>query len=176
MALNINTDLGLTSQASAVSSKNTDLVKGDELTRIAKEILTATPKRTTTATNVNSSDVKIFSQGADINLVKQVATNRTGYDVFLSQNTMQAINALKAQAAQSQAQNLTKVVDGKIYVNAEKVDTADKKPTLNINSFQGIQLSESSSLYKDKKGSGGFFVPLEKNKNENTKEGINLII
>ncbi len=174
MVPNVNREIGIQPNSNLFAPKPTGIVKGDELTSLAREILTNSPRRA----QVNTADVKIFTQGADVNSVKQVATNLNGYNVFLSQEALNSINALKANAALNQANNLSKVVDGKIHLNSEKTDVSDVKSNLNSNVFQGILVSESASTDKDRKGPGGIYMPFEKDdeENENKKQGINLVI
>ena len=186
MALSVNNELSITKQSnlfasaagSSVSPSTTpttspsDIIKGDELSRVAREILSGAQRKTAVA----PTDVKIFTQGANVDTVKQVATNRTGFDVTLSQDAMQAINSLKAQAAQNQVQNLTPIVDGKIHINADKFDISESKSIFNLENYRETEVSQSSSLYKDRKGPGGLFVPFQKDEENDNKKGLSLII
>lgn len=181
MALNIDTSAGISKQASLFASPNNGIVSDSELTNVAKQILSATPAKVNLpqgnylgSRNINNVDVKFYEAGYDINAVKQAATNRTGFDVNLSQNALNSINALKAQAAQIQAMNLTKAVDGKIHVNAEKPDSADLKSTMS-NFNTNVEVFQAANADKDKKGPGGFYLPQE-NSEEEKEEGLNLII
>jgi len=174
MVLSVNREIGIQPNSNIIASKQAGIIKGDELTTLAREILTGSPSRKAA---VNTADVKIFTQGADVNSVKQVATNLTGYNVFLSQDALNAINALKANAAQTQAQNLSKVVDGKIHINGEQSDIFVSKSANSGNVFLGMMVSESANTDKDRKGPGGIYVPFEKEEEEeNKKSGINLLI
>ncbi len=173
MALSVNREIGITPQGNIFAPKPSDIVKSDELTKLAREILTSAPGRK----QASVTDVKIFSQGADVNTVKQAATNRTGFNLVLSQDARQAISGLKAQAALSRAQNLAKTVDGRIHINAEKTDFSNIKPAFSGSIEQNILVSESSATDKDRKGPGGFYIPLmEEEEIEGEKEGINLVI
>ena len=182
MALSVNRELGAARQSNLFSPQSVGIVKEDELTKVAREILSATPKKINlgesyySRINTNTSaDLKIFSPGADINVVKQTATNLTGYNVTISQDAANAINTLKAQAAQSQIKNLTKIVDGKIHINSEKADTAETKSIFTSNEYKNVEVFHTSNLYKDKKGSGGLYIPFEDNKDDNNK-GLDLTI
>lgn len=171
MALSINREIGIRPQGNVFVPNPSDTVKGDELTRVAREILFSNPRKT----SVNAAEVKIFTQGADVNTVRQTATNIAGFDVNISENAQQAINGLKALAAQNQVQNLSKVVDGKIHINSEKTDFSENKSIFNNSGQNGIYVSESATTDKDRKGPGGFYMPFEKEEEE-TKKGINLVI
>ena len=182
MALSVNKDLSITRQSNLFSPQSVGIVKEDELTKVAREILSAAPKKINlgesyySRINTNTStDLKIFSPGADINVVKQTATNLTGYNVTISEDAANAINTLKAQAAQSQINNLTKIVDGKIHINSEKTDTAEVKSIFTPNEYKSVEVFHTSNLDKDKKGSNGLYMPLEKNEDDNN-EGLDLII
>ena len=181
MALNVNTNLGITKQTNVFAPKTAGIVEDSELTNVAKQILSATPKRVnfgqasfSRSNSVNNLDVKLYAAGYDVNAVKQAATNQTGYNVNLSQNALSAINSLKAQAAQLQSANLTKLVDGKIHINSEKTGTAALKPSSMFNNSTNVEVFQSANTNKDRKGPGGFYMPLEKE--EQKEEGLNLII
>ena len=58
--------------------------------------------------------------------------------------------------------------------NEVKTDVSETGNVFTSNGHQNIELAESSSLYKDRKGPGGFYVPFEKEVED--KEGINVII
>jgi len=182
MVLNVNTNLDIAGQANVFATKTTGIVEDSELTNVAKQILSAAPAKInlgqtsfTRSNSVNNLDVKLYAAGYDVNAVKQAATNQTGFEVNLSQNALSAINSLKAQAAQLQSANLSKAVDGKIHINSEKPDTAALKPTTMFNSSTDVEVFQSTNTNKDRKGPGGFYMPLEKNE-EQKEEGLNLII
>lgn len=172
MAFSINREIGINPQSKLFAPNPSDFIRGDELSKVARDLLSTSSVRT----SVNTPDVKIFTQGADVVTVRQVATNMTGYDVSISQDAMSAINALKAQAAQNQVQNLSRVVDGKIHINSEKVDASEVKSIFNNSGNNGIQVSESANTNKDRRSSGGFFIPFEMEEEGESQEGINLVI
>lgn len=181
MVLNVNTNLAVEKPANVYTSPNNGIVNDGELTKVAKEILTAAPSRTNSAqglftksNNTNNLDVKLFAAGYDVNVVKQAATNRTGFDVNLSQNALNAINTLKAQAAQYNVTQMTKAVDGKIHVNTEKPDASELKSNLTFGNNNEVEVFESASANKDRRGPGGFFLPFQEN--EEDEEGLNLVI
>jgi len=179
MALNVNTNLNIAQQSIIPASQSAGIVSDAELTNVAKEILTATPAkilgRTNTVKTVNTFDVKMFEAGYDVNSLKQIATNKSGFDLNISQNAVNNINTLKAQAAQMQATNLSKVVEGKIHINSEKVDISELKAAIASTQAE-LEIFESGNLGRDRKGPGGFYIPLEKEEEEEAKEGLNLVI
>lgn len=175
MALNINTNMNIAAKSSAFVPQNAGIVSDAELTNVAKSILSATPKQILGRTNAaNNFDVKFFEAGYDTNALRQVATNKTGYDLNISQNALNNINSLKAQAAQLNVNNLSKVIDGKIHVNSEKADIADLKAAIASLSAD-VEVFQSGNLDKDRKGSGGFYIPQEEGEEEQ-KKGLNLVI
>ncbi|HSA06987.1 MAG TPA: hypothetical protein P5556_07385 [Candidatus Gastranaerophilales bacterium] len=182
MALNTNTNLSIAGQSNIFNSKTSGIVNENELTNVAKQILLAAPGKISssqvsyTRPNLSTNiDVKFFEAGYDINAVKQAATNRTGYDVVLSTETLNSINLLKAHAAQNQALNIAKAVDGKIHINSEKPENADFKSLFMPGEPKNVEIFESSNLSKDRKGPGAFYIPLKGDKEEK-KEGLNLVI
>lgn len=173
MALSVNREIGIKGQSNIFAPQPSDFVKGDELSRVAREILTGAPRK---AAPAQTADVKIFSQGAELAQVKQVATNRTGLDVSLSFQAQHAINGLKAMAAQNQVQNLSRVVDGKINFNAERAEASEMKSVFSGYS-NNIEIFNTANVNKDRKGPGGFYLPiLGEDEEEAQKEGINLVI
>jgi|GEM_PF-2301142 len=182
MALNVNTNLGIERPSNIYAPQNGGIVSDNELTSLAKQILSATPAKSATTqgalTRTNQRvnlDVKLYEAGYDINFVKQSATNRTGYDLNLSQNALKSIDTLKAQAAQNQVRNITKAVDGKIHINSEKPDTAELKALNNTNFNPEMEVFQAANTNKDRRGPGGFYMPQENPEDENN-EGLNLTI
>lgn len=179
MVLNINTNLGVAKSANVFASPNNGIVTESELTRVAKEILTAEPAKTsltlTRSGNLNNVDVKFFDAGYDVTAVKQAATNRTGFNVNLSQDTLNSINVLKAQAAQNQAMNLTRAVDGKIHINSERPDASELKAKFISFNNTDFEVFQAASTDKDRRGPGGFYLPFKDNEDER-EEGLNMVI
>ncbi len=175
MALNVNTNLAVERSANVFATPSNGIVSDSELTNVAKQILTAAPGKSFSRVNsYNSLDVRFFEAGYDFNAVKQTAVNRTGLDVSLSQNAYNSINALKAHAAQNQAMNLTKSVDGKIHINIEKPENAELKTAL-ANFNTDVEVFQASTTNKDRRGPGGFYIPRE-DREEEKEEGLNLVI
>lgn len=181
MALNVNTNLAVESSANVFATPNNGIVGDSELTNVAKQILSATPGRSSVlqgalsrANPNNNIDVKFFEAGYDLNAVKQTATNRIGLDVTLSQNALNSINALKAQAAQNQTRNPTRTVNGKIHINIEKPENAELKAA--ISKFNpDMEVFQTANTDKDRKGPGGFYIP-QQNGEQDKEEGLNIVI
>lgn len=173
MGLNINRETGIAGRL-GVAPVSSGIVGGEDLTKVAREILSTASTR---AKAPDNNGLKIFTPGSDISLAKQVAVNRTGYDVTLSQNALSAINAMKAQAVQSQVQNLSKTIDGKIHINSEKRDVGEIENVFSAETPYNIEVMQSSSLFKDRRGSGELYAPVEdtEEKENGNTEGIDLI-
>jgi hypothetical protein len=171
--------MGILSQ-NIFAPKPSDIISGDELSRVAKEILSAATirphlKETTSSRYAQAinTDIKLYSPGADLNVARQTAINQAGYDVALSQNAQNNINALKAMAAQSQIRNLANIVDGKIHINHEPIDLKEFKSV--FMSGNNDEVHNTSDLSRDRRGSGGFYIPYDDNEEEKD-EGLNLVI
>ncbi len=178
MALSINTNLGVESRAAIPASSNSGIVSENELNKVAKEILTSAARKTNSAqsrfSGNNNAEVKFFDAGYDINAVKQAAANRTGLNVNLSQQALASINALKAHSAQAQAMNLSRTVDGKIHVNSERPDGSELKEMYATGSKTGLEVFDTASTDKDRKGPGGFYLPFQQNSEE--EDGLNMLV
>lgn len=181
MDLSVRTNAGIAKASAMIAGGNPGIVGESELMKTAKAILSGS----TGVAGVNSSntyinravsnvDVKLYDAGFNPEAVRQAATNRTGYDVNLSFNAIESINALKAQAAKMQIQNLSGIVDGKIHINAERPETASLKDAFSSNT-NFLEVFNSSNTNKDRKGPGGFYIPLQKGENDK-EEGLNIVI
>lgn len=181
MDLNVRTNTGIAKASAMIAGGNAGIVGESELMKTAKAILSGStgtagikPSNTFINRTTSNIDVKLYEAGFNPETVRQAATNRTGYDVNLSFNAIDSINALKAQAAKMQVQNISSIVDGKIHINVEKAETASLKQSSMENSIN-IEVFNSSNTNKDRKGPGGFYIPLQKGENEK-EEGLNIII
>jgi len=139
------------------------IVTGAELERVSKEIFGgAQVKSTEKSSQINqqqnqqtqqSAQLGLYDRKTDINLTQQVAQARTDFNVQLSPQALQNIEALRTLAA-TQQNNVHKLSEGKIYVpvdNSPKSDVetvfAVSHPTSVLNAF---------AMDKDKKGSNAF--------------------
>jgi len=158
MSLNIYGNIGTTYSG---------IVTGAELERVSQEIFggaSLKPAEQVNQTNsqkVNyqpqteqtQSQINLYSRNTDINLTQQVSQAKVDFNVQLSPQAMQNIEALKTMAATQQT-NVHKLNEGKVYVpvdNSEKSDVENifalSHPTSVLNAF---------SMDKDRKGSSPF--------------------
>jgi len=170
-------------QYSSIATSN-DLVSSSELENITKELFSAAPSTLSTnktSSNLNLSNLSftksesankglsLFGANAQLNsdqLVKVIA-NKAGYNVTLSENALNSINALNTQAAKVQTNAYSKQMDGKVYVPAETADFSNKKSVFETSNAP-VTL-EIGNMNKDKRGSNPFVVTLKnEQKQENT--------
>ncbi len=104
-------------------------------------------------TQTSQTQINLYNRNTDINLTQQVSQTKVDYNVQLSPQAMQNIEALRILAATQQT-NVHKLSEGKIYIpvdNSKKSDVetvfALPHPTSVVNAF---------SLEKDRKGSNPF--------------------
>lgn len=170
------------------NSNTNSLVSGIELEQISKGILSAAPVVTPANLDQDLSKInlnifknpeaalKVFGNEANANtqVIKQIATNRAGFDVNLSENALTAIESLNARAARAQAFDMANRISGKIHVSVEAPDFTNTKNVFSLNNAP--QLFETGNLSKDRKGSNPFSLKTaEKNNKENNKE-LNLFV
>ncbi|MCR4881419.1 MAG: hypothetical protein K6A44_05645 [bacterium] len=157
-----------------IGTTYTGIVTGAELERVSQEIFGGAqvkaaektqPQQQVQTQQATPQQVDLYSRSTDLNLTQQVAQIKTDFNVQLSPQALQNIQALNAYAATQQASNVQRVSDGRFQPmvdNSQKSDIetifAVPHPTTIIKSF---------SLDKDKKGSNPFaYTP--NNKEEQT--------
>ena len=155
------------------------IVTGAELERVSQEIFGGAqvkqaektqPQQQVQTQLATPHQVDLYARSTDLNLTQQVSQIKTDFNVQLSPQALQNIQALNAYAATQQASNVQKVSDGRfqpLVDNTQKSDIetifAVPHPTTIIKSF---------SLDKDKKGSNPFaYTP--NSKEEQQTEGTN---
>lgn len=162
-------------------------ISGSELEQISREILNAAPvsqpvqsigqdlpKINFNALNRQEVDLKVFgTEASNSQAIRQVAVNRAGFDVNLSQNAISAIESLKANAANLQALDMSNKVNGKIHFSAETPSFSDLKSVFAVSNAP--QLFAAGNLGKDRKGSNPFSLAKTPGRkvNEN-KDNLNI--
>ena len=155
------------------------IVTGAELERVSQEIFggsqitsgqkvgQASQPAQQTTTPASQTQINLYNRNTDINLTQQVSQAKVDFNVQLSPQAMQNIEALRALAA-TQQNNVHKLSEGKIYIpvdNSQKSDIemafAVSHPTSIVNAF---------SLEKDRKGSNPFAYAQPSAQNEESAE------
>ena len=159
------------------------IVTGAELERVSQEIFGGAQIKAgekigqtsqinqqpaTQQTQPSQPQINLYNRNTDINLTQQVAQTKIDFNVQLSPQAMQNIEALRSLAATQQT-NVHKLSEGKIYIpvdNSQKSDVetvfALPHPTSVLNAF---------SLDKDRKGSNPFaYTQLPSSQNEESAE------
>jgi hypothetical protein len=167
---------------------NSDIVSGSELKQVSSDIFAAAPSVQTEALNNSltrvdftkysnvDTGIKLFGSGqtADINTVKKMATNMSGYNVNLSENTLKSIEALKANAAIMQGSNLSVKMDGKVIIQPPVTESQNTQKPFALN--PATQLFETTDLNRDRRGPNPFFVVPVNKKDKSEEEPTALSI
>jgi hypothetical protein len=167
----------------AIATSN-DLVSSSELESISRELFAAAPSAQPASSvsfgqNVSklnkfdsNNGLKLFGAEAQLSTqnLEQVAVNKAGYNVNLSNNALTSIASLNAQAAKLQF-NAPKQMDGKVFVPEIKADADVKSVFAASNSLQSVEIGE---MNKDRRGSNPFFVPAQKETQDNNQESLNI--
>jgi len=158
------------------------IVTGAELERVSQEIFgnaqVKTPEQfsKTSEATVNqptqpqqtSSQVDLYSRHTDINLTQQVSQAKVDFNVQLSPQALQNIEALKTLAVMQQL-NVHKLSEGKIQV---PVDNSQKSDVLDVFTVSHpTSIVKAFSMDKDKRGSNPFsYVNLSSQNQEESAE------
>lgn len=160
------------------------IVTGAELERVSQEIFggaqvkaaqNSQPQTQVQTTQATPQQVDLYARGTDLNLTQQVSQIKTDFNVQLSPQALQNIQALNAYAATQQQTNIQKVSDGRfqpLVDNSQKSDIetifAVPHPTTIVKSY---------SLDKDRRGSNPFAYTSGKQeeKSENNDSTISII-
>lgn len=162
-----------------------DLVSSSELESISRELFAAAPS-TQSATQVSfgqnvsklnkfeaNNGLKLFGADAQLNAqnMEQVAVNKAGYNVNLSDKALTSIENLKAQAAKLQFSSTPKQMDGKVFVPEFKADADVKSVFAAKNTMETIEIG---NMDKDRKGSNPFYVAAQTETKDDNKESLNI--
>ena len=161
--------LGINGINTNIFAAQAGTVSGEELTKVAGEILSSPKALSFTPSSFNSGilntglDVSLFGTNAsrDANAIKLAATNNAAMDVSLSNKALSAIS------------NFAQFRNGLIHINAEKPDFTGLNDTFAPSSKP--QIFESMNLSKDRKGSSPFYIPQTSKKDAKKTEGINVL-
>lgn len=177
--------LGVNGLNQNIFAKPAETISGMELSKVAQELLSArmssplisSPTPSFNGINFGKSvDVSLFGSSAsnDTNAIKFAATNNAGFELNLSQKTLEAVSSLNAKAANQAVNNIHQFRNGMIHINAEQPNFSGLK-----NAFipsNPPEVFETMNLSKDRKGSSPFYIPNQKSKQKAEKEeGLNLI-
>ncbi len=166
-----------------IGTTYTGIVTGAELERVSQEIFggaqVKAPEKTqpqhqiqTQTQHATQTQVDLYARNTDLKLTQQVSQIKTDFNVQLSPQALQNIQALRMIAATQQQANIQKVSDGRfqpLVDNSQKSDIetvfAVPQPTTIVKAF---------SLDKDKKGSNPFaYTPSNKEENAENTNGSN---
>jgi len=176
MALGVN---GLNQNVFVTKSSGT--VTGSELSKVAQEILSSRSTSSAQSTSFSgfntgrTLDVSLYGSNAsnDTNAIKLAATNKSGYDLQISDKTLSALNSLNSRAAANMMNDVAQLRNGLIHVNNERPDVAALKTSAPLSTQ--TQVFESADLSKDRKGSSPFYVPRNTKTEAQKEEGLNLV-
>jgi hypothetical protein len=175
-------------QFSSIASSN-DLVSTGELENISKELLSKAPSIQSSnkaSTDLNLSKInfnklestnnglKLFGADAQLSAenLQKVAANKAGYNVNLSENAMNSINLLNAQAAKLQTSAYSRQMDGKVNVPSQTYDFSDSKSVFAASNAPTTL--EIGNMNKDKRGSNPFSVSLKNDQKQENTDNINI--
>ena len=163
------------------------IVTGAELERVSQEIFggaqVKAPEKTVQPAQVqsqqtvqptNESQISLYARKTDINFTQQVAQAKVDFNVQLSPQALQNIEALKTLAA-TQQMNVHKLNEGKIYVPVENAQKSDIEVAFALS--HPTTISKSLNLEKDRKGSNPFAYqqPSQKEESAGSPSAINIV-
>lgn len=142
-------------------SRTSGVVSGTELQQVSSEILAQAPTATVQKAehSTPSLDLKIFNADSQLTsqTARQIAANQAGFDVSLSEQALSAIETLRTQAAKSQSANLSRNMDGKVFIPFEKAELANIKSVFAYSN--PVQLQKTINIFKDNQARNFYFTP-----------------
>ena len=151
-----------------IGTAYTGIVTGAELERVSQEIFgnaqvkapeksvkapEAQVNQPTQTQQASPSQIDLYSRHTDINLTQQVSQAKVDFNVQLSPQAMQNIEALKTLAVMQQM-NVHKLSEGKIQI---PVDNSQKSDVLDVFTVgHPTSIVKAFSMDKDKRGSNPF--------------------
>lgn len=140
------------------------IVTGAELERVSQEIFggaqVKAAEKTQTSTQqvqpqqqTTQTEVSMYNRNVDITLTQQLSQAKTDFNVQLSPQAMQNIEALKSMAAMQQ-QSVHKLSEGKIQLPVDNSPKSDIETVFAVP--HATTIIKSFSLDKDKRGSNPF--------------------
>lgn len=154
---------------------NKSYIDISSVNEVAKQIFTKAENKTF---DINTADltkfrrpevgIDLYSQRTNIDTAKQVAVRNAGLDINLNENFIANVQYLNTMAAMN-ATKVQKNVEGKLIA---PIAEGDKSEIKNIFELPGtIELNNSKSLDKDKRGSNPFsFFSMNTNKGQEKQE------
>ncbi len=155
---------------------NRNYIDTSAIGEITKQIFTKAESKSAIDTNVVDLSkfrrpevgIDLYSQRTNLDTTRQIAVRNAGLDINLNQNfiaNVQYLNTMAAQGATKAAKN----VEGKLIA---PVAEGEKSEIKNIFNLPGtIELSNSKTLDKDKRGSNPFsFNSMNTNKGKEQQE------
>ena len=166
-----------------IGTTYTGIVTGAELERVSQEIFggaqvkasektsQATQQTTQVQTQTPADQINLYTRSTDINLTQQVAQAKADFNVQLSPQALQNIQALNILAATQQT-NVHKLNEGKIYIPVDNSQKSDVETAFAIPHATSVM--SAFSMEKDRKGSNPFsYTQLPSNNEEESAESSN---
>ena len=117
------------------------------------------------------SQINLYNRNTDINLTQQVSQAKADFNVQLSPQALQNIEALKILAATQQT-NVHKLSEGKIYIPVDNSQKSDVETAFALPHATSVM--SAFSMEKDRKGSNPFsYTQLPSNNEEESAESSN---
>ncbi len=149
--------IGITSLTSKTSYVDTQSIG-----EIAKQIF-ANAESKSQAFELKSADltkfrrpevgIDLYNNKNNIDVTKQIAIRNAGLDINLNANFIANVQYLNAQAAQN-VQKVNKAVEGKLVAPVAEGEAAQTREVIALP--KSVELNNSKSLDKDKRGSNPF--------------------
>ena len=146
-----------------IGTTYTGIVTGAELERVSQEIFGGAQVKSTEKTSpatqqtpsqqVSPSQINLYNRNTDINLTQQVAQAKADFNVQLSPQALQNIQALNILAATQQT-NVHKLNEGKIYIPVDGSQKSDVESAFALP--HATTVMNAFSMEKDRKGSNPF--------------------
>ncbi len=121
-----------------------------------------------------ASEINLYNRNTDLQLTQQVAQTRVDYNVQLSPQALQNIDALKTLAA-TQQMNTHKLNEGKIFIPVDNSQPSDVQTAFALP--HATSVLNAFSMDKDRKGSNPFAYtqPTSKEDDDNSNGGISIL-
>ena len=164
-----------------IGTTYTGIVTGAELERVSQEIFggaqvktaekTAQVNRQPQTQEVSPSQINLYKRNTDINLTQQVSQAKVDFNVQLSPQALQNIEALKTLAATQQT-NVHKLNEGKIFIPVDGSTKSDVETLFALP--HATTVMNAFSMEKDRKGSNPFaYTQLPSSQKEESAESSN---
>lgn len=160
---------------------NKNYIDTSAINEVAKQIFTKADSKTFDISTADLSKfrrpevgIDLYSQRTNLDTARQIAVRSAGLDINLNQNFVANVQYLNTMAAQGTTKT-AKNVEGKL---ASPVAEGEKSEVKTVFTLPGaIELTDSRSLDKDKRGSNPFsFNSMNTNKGKEKQEDKNINI